>query len=120
MIDTTNQNNLNEFMIGDNANKNKIRPCKNGCGAGIYFNKVRSNPDKWLPYDSKTGTFHQCIKRPSKYSCKYCNDTITFNESRRSSTGKVIPLNLHDLSPHNCPNSPFNLSKEQELQSMQE
>jgi hypothetical protein len=120
MIDNDNQNNLNKPVIGNNTNRNKIRLCKNGCGVQIYLNKVSSSPVKWLPYDSKTGTFHQCIKRPSKYSCKYCNDAITFNENRRSSTGKVIPLNLQDLSPHNCPNNPFNLSKVQELQTMQE
>ncbi|MGA7369689.1 MAG: hypothetical protein WBX01_11215 [Nitrososphaeraceae archaeon] len=29
---------------------------------------------------------------------KYCNELITFNESKRSSSGKIIPLNFRDLS----------------------
>jgi hypothetical protein len=110
MIDISDQNNLNESITDSNANKYKVRPCRNGCGAGIYLYKVSSNPDKWLPYESKTGTFHKCIKRPSKYSCKYCNEPITFNESKRSLSGKIIPLNIQNLSAHNCAKNPFNQS----------
>jgi len=51
------------------------QPCKNQCGAWIYFDKdsVVGHPstDKWLPleynHDSgiKTGKLHQCAKRSS-------------------------------------------------------
>ncbi|MGH9975061.1 MAG: hypothetical protein ACRD8Z_04410 [Nitrososphaeraceae archaeon] len=51
-------------------------PCKNNCGAWIYFDKNstvgHSSADKWLPleynHDSgiRTGSIHQCPNRPKQ------------------------------------------------------
>ena len=44
--------------------------------------------------------------------CQYgCGKDLTWDKSRRSDSGKQIPLELATNEPHNCPNSPYNKSK---------
>lgn len=44
--------------------------------------------------------------------CQYgCGKELTWDKSRRSDSGKQIPLELATNEPHNCPNSPYNKSK---------
>jgi hypothetical protein len=64
---------------------------------------------------NEDGKPHRCPKRPSSSTtttirCKYCTQQIAFDDDRKSSRGKNIPLSP-DGTDHDCPKSPFNLSK---------
>lgn len=39
----------------------------------------------------------------ASYNCRGCNQQIVFDNSVKSSSGKVIPLNAFDKSRHDCP-----------------
>ena len=44
--------------------------------------------------------------------CQYgCGKDLTWDKSRRSDSGKMIPIEKATNEPHNCPNSPYNKSK---------
>jgi hypothetical protein len=44
--------------------------------------------------------------------CQYgCGKELTWDKSRRSDSGKMIPIDTATNEPHNCPNSPYNKSK---------
>ena len=44
--------------------------------------------------------------------CQYgCGKDLVFDKSRRSDSGKMIPIEKSTNEPHNCPNSPYNKSK---------
>jgi hypothetical protein len=46
--------------------------------------------------------------------CKFgCGTSIKFDDRKVSRIGKKIPLNL-DGSPHDCPSSPFNKTKQRQ------
>jgi hypothetical protein len=85
----------------------KPKPCKNKCGEQVYLKEVA--PNRWAPYNSSTHELHKCAKKPLP-SCKYCEAEISFKDEIRSQSGKLIPLNPSDNTPHNCPKNPFNLS----------
>ena len=40
-----------------------------------------------------------------------CGKDLTWDKSRRSDSGKMIPIEKSTNEPHNCPNSPYNKSK---------
>ena len=49
--------------------------------------------------------------------CQYgCGKELTWDKSRRSDSGKQIPLEKATNEPHNCPNSPYNKSKSGQAQ----
>ena len=72
------------------------QPCKNNCGAMIYFDKTSAvghpESDKWYPlaYDKETGIYtserHNCPNRPTKYS----GSKISSNGN--GSSHKINPL----------------------------
>jgi hypothetical protein len=86
--------------------------CKNECGTPIKFDNNRIGPKgRKIPLNKDDGTPHQCLKRPSlTIPCRHCSQPITFDEKIKANSGKMIPLNL-DRFNHNCPKSPYNLSK---------
>jgi len=44
--------------------------------------------------------------------CQFgCGKDLTWDKSRRSDSGKMIPIEKSTNEPHNCPNSPYNKSK---------
>ncbi|MGC1131368.1 MAG: hypothetical protein WA941_00990 [Nitrososphaeraceae archaeon] len=112
LIDSTNEqlNNNKPTRLTQPNEYNRdteSKPCKNHCGEQVYLKEVE--PCHWLPYNSSTHEFHKCTKKPSPM-CKYCMTEIVFKDEIRSSSGKLIPLNPSDHTPHNCPKNPFNLS----------
>ena len=41
--------------------------------------------------------------------CQYgCGKELTWDKSRKSDSGKMIPIEKVTNEPHNCPNSPYN------------
>ena len=41
--------------------------------------------------------------------CQYgCGKELTWDKSRKSESGKMIPIEKATNEPHNCPNSPYN------------
>ena len=41
--------------------------------------------------------------------CQYgCGKELTWDKSRKSDSGKMIPIEKATNEPHNCPNSPYN------------
>ena len=41
--------------------------------------------------------------------CQYgCGKELIWDKSRRSDSGKMIPIEKATNEPHNCPNSPYN------------
>ena len=85
--------------------RTKGKLCKNGCGKWIYLQEDRNG--KWQPHNQDNNEFHRCSMKPSKYKCYDCGNSITFDEDKLSESGKPIPLNKSDLSPHQCPNDSF-------------
>jgi hypothetical protein len=94
---------LREQMREPKRTKGKL--CKNGCGKWIYLQEDRNG--KWQPHNQDNNEFHHCSMKPSKYKCYDCGNSITFDEDKLSESGKPIPLNKSDLSPHQCPNDSF-------------
>src|SRR5215212_2103442 len=102
--------------------------CRYGCGMPIKFsdNQVSASGLK-IPLNPN-GTHHDCANRPynrrrqqqlqilkpeKKWQinpCKYCNQSITFDDDVRAPSDKRIPLNA-DGSHHECPNNPYNMAK---------
>jgi hypothetical protein len=99
-----------------------------GCGTPIKFsdNQVSARGLK-IPLNID-GTRHDCVYRPynrqrlrqlqilkpgKKWQikpCKYCRESITFDDDVRAPSGKRIPLNA-DGSHHECPNNPYNMAR---------
>jgi hypothetical protein len=46
--------------------------------------------------------------------CKYCSQSITFNDGITAPSGKRIPLNA-DGSHHECPYNQYNLARRQSI-----
>lgn len=84
--------------------RTKGKFCKNGCGMRIYLQRDQSG--KWRPFNENNNESHRCSKKPSKYKCFKCGNSIVFDQDKISNSGKNIPLNETDLSPHQCPNAP--------------
>jgi len=44
--------------------------------------------------------------------CQYgCGKELIWDKNRRSDSGKMIPIEKATNEPHNCPKSPYNMSK---------
>ena len=44
--------------------------------------------------------------------CQYgCGKELTWDKSRKSDSGKMIPIEKATNEPHNCPNSPYNCNQ---------
>lgn len=85
--------------------RTKGKICKNGCGRWVYLQEDVNG--KWRPHNQDNDEFHRCNNRPSKYKCYNCGINIVFDLDKVSKSGKPIPLNKSDLSPHQCPNNPL-------------
>jgi hypothetical protein len=109
-------------------NNDRVNYCRYGCGTPIKFdsNQVSARGLK-IPLNLN-GTRHDCANRPYNRRrlqqlqilkprktwqikpCKYCSQSITFDDDVRTPSGKRIPLNA-DGSHHECPNNPYNVAR---------
>ena len=49
--------------------------------------------------------------------CQYgCGKELIWDKSRKSDSGKMIPIEQATNEPHNCPNSPYNKGKSGQTQ----
>ena len=47
--------------------------------------------------------------------CQYgCGKELTWDKSRKSESGKMIPIEKATNEPHNCPKSPYNKKQAQD------
>jgi hypothetical protein len=109
-------------------NTAKVNYCRYRCGTPIKFdnNQVSASGLK-IPLNLD-GTPHDCANRPynrrrhqqlqtskpgKKWQikpCKYCSQSITFDDDVTAASGKRIPLNPNG-SHHECPNNPYNVAR---------
>ena len=112
------------------AKDNKADFCKYGCQTPIKLKDSQVSIRGLKIPLNLDGTAHDCANRPynkrrkpqqqiSKAAttwnvkpCKYCGQSITFNDSVTAPSGKKIPLNI-DGSHHECPRNPFNIARQQ-------
>ena len=101
--------------------------CRYGCGTPIKFDDNQVSPRGLRIPLNLDGTRHDCAYRPYNRSrlqlqiskpekkwqiksCKYCNQSITFDNDVRAPSGKRIPLNPNG-SHHECPYNQYNMAR---------
>lgn len=53
--------------------------------------------------------------------CQYgCGKELTWDKSRKSESGKMIPIEKATNEPHNCPKSPYNQKQNQDSDASQQ
>ena len=53
--------------------------------------------------------------------CQYgCGKELTWDKSRKSESGKMIPIEKATNEPHNCPKSPYNQKQSQDSGTTQQ
>ena len=53
--------------------------------------------------------------------CQYgCGKELTWDKSRKSESGKMIPIEKATNEPHNCPKSPYNQKQNQDSGTTQQ
>lgn len=102
------ESSLQQHMRELKCTKGKL--CKNGCGKWVYLQEDEYR--RWQPHNQDDNKFHRCSKRPSKYKCHNCGNNITFDQDKVSKSGKPIPLNESDLSPHHLLGFLFPMSED--------
>jgi hypothetical protein len=69
------------------------------------------------PYNRRKQQGLQMFRLGKKWHlkpCKYCSQSITFNDGITAPSGKRIPLNA-DGSHHECPYNQYNLARRQSI-----
>ena len=113
-------------MIFNNATR--FNYCRYGCGTPIKFDdtqvsarglRIPLNPDGThhdcdnRPYNRRRYQQRQILRPEKKWQikpCKYCSQSITFDDGITAPSGKRIPLNA-DGSHHECPYNQYNLAR---------
>jgi len=106
----------------------RVNYCRYGCGTSVKFdNNHISVRGLRIPLNLD-GTHHDCANRPYNIRkqqqlqilkprrwqikpCKYCSQSITFDDDTRAPSGRRIPLNPNG-SHHECPYSPYNMARQ--------
>jgi hypothetical protein len=112
--------------FNNNSSEKKDILCKYGCQTPIKFDLSRVSARGIRIPLNLDGSAHDCPLRQFNktkqlqrinnndiirtINCKYCDQQISFSDNIRSERGKKIPLNP-DGSHHNCPQRPFNQTR---------
>jgi hypothetical protein len=77
-----------------------------------YLEHGSHNLSRLWEHDNTTTAFDTFQgRRNMSISCKYCGNSIVFDDNMRSKTGKKVPLNERDHKYHDCKFSPYNKTK---------
>jgi hypothetical protein len=101
-----------------NSKPTKAYFCQYDCDTQIKFDNSKvSVSGKRIPLELN-GTPHRCANNPYNqstttaekkvYSCNYCGKEITFDDNKKTASGRSIPLNS-DKTNHDCPKHPNKL-----------